>query len=141
MTIQRILVAYDGSPHSKKALDWGLNMAKQTTASLHLVMVFERNIYHTDLPTHLDDLEKTYMELFQMKLDTALDACRDSGIPVSGEVCNGHITDLIIKKSLAWQADMIVCGTRGHGGFANVLIGSVAHALVTYSEVPVVVIK
>lgn len=141
MTIQRILVAYDGSPHSKKALDWALNMAKQTTASLHLIMVFERNMYHMDLPTHLDDLEKTYMELFQAKLAAAVEACKDQGVPISSEVCSGQITDSILKKADSWNADLLVCGTLGHGGFTNLLVGSVAHSLVTYSKRPVVVIK
>ena len=141
MTVQRILVAYDASPHSRKALDWALGFAKQSNAAIHLLMVFERNMYHMDLPTHLDDLERTYMELFQSKLDDALAACRDKHPSISGEVCNGHISNMILQKAAEWKADLIVCGTRGYGGFTNLLIGSTAHALVTYSPLPVIIIK
>lgn len=141
MTVKRIMVAYDGSPPSKKALDWSLGIAKDLGADIRLLMVFERNMYHMDLPTHLDDLEKTYMELFQSKLDAAIEACKDSAVQISGEVCNGHVSNVILQKADEWNADMVVCGTRGYGGFTNMLVGSTAHALVTYAKLPVIVIK
>ena len=53
----------------------------------------------------------------------------------------GNPADAIIKYAQKINADIIICGTRGYGGFGALLLGSVAHKLVTYSKIPVLVVK
>jgi len=53
----------------------------------------------------------------------------------------GNPADAIIKYAKKIEADIIICGTRGYGGFGALLLGSVAHKLVTYAKIPVLVVK
>lgn len=141
MSFKKIVVAYDASPHSKKALDWSISLAKTTAAKLHVIVVYDRSFQQMDMINMTMDLEKTFIHKFQEEIEEAVAYCKEKGVDATSEVCEGHIADTIMQQAGTQNADLIVCGTRGHGGFTNLLIGSVAHALVTYSKIPVVVVK
>lgn len=141
MSLKKIVLAYDASPSSKKAMDWAIKFAKSADASLHIMLVYDRSFQQMDLVNMTMDLEKTFIHKFQEEADAAAAYCREQGITVTCEVGDGNVADAIISKADELAAELIVCGTRGHGGFASMLLGSVAHALVTYAKQPVVVVK
>ena len=63
------------------------------------------------------------------------------GLTIETILLDGNPADEIISYAAANPIDLILCGTRGLGEIGSLLLGSVAHKLVTYSQVPVLVIK
>ncbi len=141
MSFKKIILAYDASPNSKKALDWAINLAKTTAASLHVMVVYDRSFQQMDMINMTMELEKTFINSFEEEAASAVTYCKEKGVAATSEIGEGNVADAIMKKATNLNADLIVCGTRGHGGFASLMLGSVAHALVTYAKIPVVVVK
>ena len=65
----------------------------------------------------------------------------DLGVTATTAVLEGNTPEVLINHAHAVRAMLIVVGTRGLGGFKRLLLGSTAQALVTYSDIPVVVAK
>lgn len=144
MVGKKFIVAYDGSPDSKKALEMAIDLANKVSAELFVVSVCE--------PFALGagaigegavywDTEKEYKRVVEQKTETVRKYCEEKNLNVHAQVLTGHPVDEIIKYAQTEKADLIITGTRGHGGFARLLLGSVAHKLVTYSDIPVLVVK
>jgi nucleotide-binding universal stress UspA family protein len=70
----------------------------------------------------------------QVRADGALD-----GLESTIEVMEGHAGERLI--SLSRQAELLVVGSRGHGGFMGLLLGSVTTYVVNHAECPVVVVR
>jgi nucleotide-binding universal stress UspA family protein len=62
------------------------------------------------------------------------------GTPVHTIVRDGNPADEILKRAEGSQHDLIVMGSRGHGGAASLLLGSVSRSVVHRSTVPVIVV-
>jgi len=76
-------------------------------------------------------------------LNAAVASVRAEGLledlEVEAEVLDGHAADRLIVCSEA--ADLLVVGSRGHGGFVGALLGSVTTYCVTHAKCPVVVVR
>lgn len=58
--------------------------------------------------------------------------------PVTTTVRHGHASEALVAE--AKEATMLVVGSRGHGGFVGMLIGSISQGCVTHAPCPVVVV-
>lgn len=65
---------------------------------------------------------------------------RDARVTFRALVRDGAPAEMILLTALDENADLIVMGSRGHGGFAELLMGSVAHHVSHHARVPVVVV-
>ena len=141
VTGKKFIVAYDGSADSKKALALATDLAKACMAKILLVSVSSNA--PTAVAEGMDygwvtiDSEKFYTG----KAEAGKKYCEEKGIEVHTEVLQGSPAEEIIKYAKQENADMIIAGTRGLGGFARLLLGSVAHQLVAYSDIPVLIVK
>jgi len=76
-------------------------------------------------------------------LDAAVDVIREEGgldgVHVATEVVEGHAGERLIE--LSNDADMVVVGARGHGGFLGMVLGSVTGHVVNHAACPVVVVR
>ena len=64
---------------------------------------------------------------------------REPAVDVRTSVEEGNPAQVLIERSK--EADLIVLGSRGHGGFKGMLLGSVSQHLVAHAECPVVVVR
>lgn len=64
---------------------------------------------------------------------------RHPGLEVTGTAVRGHAVDVLVAS--ARDAGLLVVGSRGHGGFAGLALGSVCHAVVRSARVPVAVVR
>jgi nucleotide-binding universal stress UspA family protein len=62
-----------------------------------------------------------------------------AGLDVEEEIAYGHPAQVLIEQSA--DADLLVVGSRGHGAFTRLMIGSVSIHCVTHSHCPVVVVR
>lgn len=133
-----IFVGFDGSPGSQTALRWALEDTESRGGTVTAVMAW----------TFLDQRPRRGARAFDPQYDrnTADAALDDYVVEVAGDeaarVARRVVCDLPANALIdaSRDADLLVVGTRGLGGFKRLLLGSVANQVVTYSHCPVVVV-
>jgi nucleotide-binding universal stress UspA family protein len=136
-----IVVGVDGSPGSRRALTWAAAEAADHGAELIVVNVWE----HTLLPPagSVSVSEHYVPDPSQRTADDLLGVIKeelgdDPPVRVQPLVKQGRPAKVLIDESA--NADMLVVGNRGHGGFAGLVIGSVSQHVAAYAKCPVTVI-
>ena len=139
-----IIVGIDGSDHSRKALEWaareaGLRHAPLTVLTVHQAVAG----YLTPAVAYPGDNEATAQarQAARKETDEVLDALGDDvprPEPVTVLAVNGLPAEEILAT--AANADMIVVGSRGAGGFKQLLLGSVSSQVTHHARCPVVVV-
>lgn len=136
---KNIVLAYDGSEFSLRALQRAKAIAERFEATLWLVHVFRNP---SDLLGYTD-FEKLYAKrksAAQATLDDANQKLGRTTFPLKVELKEGHETELILKVAENCKADLIVMGTRGLGAVKGLLVGSVSRKVIHYAECPVMVV-
>jgi nucleotide-binding universal stress UspA family protein len=140
MTQTGILVGIDGSEASSAALRWAETEAQRRGAALHVVLAYDVQ-WPPVQPQQIDELETIAHEQAQSIVDETLkqitDRCPD--LPVHGEATSGLPAQTLIE--LSRQAELVVVGSRGLGGFGSLLLGSVSDQVATHAHAPVVVVR
>lgn len=136
-----ILVAVDGSPCAKAAVDWAARAAAQRNIPLRLVHVVTPGmVVWPELavpPGYAQWEEELAAEVTKSAAEVAEKAA--PGVQVHTEQIDGpSVTTLI---DLSKEASMIVVGSHGRGGLARALVGSVSSSLVRHAHCPVAVIR
>jgi nucleotide-binding universal stress UspA family protein len=135
---QRIVVGLDGSEHSQGALRWALVQARLTGASVDAVTAWR---YPTTygLATVVPDIDLE-AEATQMLTDTMAKIAGDfPGARVQQLVGEGPPAAVLLRA--AADADLLVVGSRGQGGFASAVLGSVSLACVLNAPCPILVYR
>jgi nucleotide-binding universal stress UspA family protein len=132
----RIVVGVDGSPASVNALRFAHRQAQLTGAELHAVTTWDFPLYFED-PVDATDWQANAETILDTALSEALPASAAAG--VQRHVSQGHPAGVLLGSVGA--ADMLVVGSRGHGGFAGMLLGSVSQHVVAHSPCPAVVVR
>jgi nucleotide-binding universal stress UspA family protein len=134
-----IVVGIDGSAQSRIALAWAAKQAALTSSPLNIIMTWEYPTnygYTMGWPEDIDfaadaksELEKCVSEV----LGT------DPKIEVTASVHQGHAALMLVEESK--HSSLLVVGSRGHGEFAGMLLGSVSEFAATHADCPVVIIR
>lgn len=135
----RIVVGVDGSQPSLNALEWAARQAEFTGATLEAVTTWEWPSSYGWTPPWPEDWNPGTDA--QKVLDEALERVRRShpSIAVNPRVAEGHAAPILIDASRG--ADLLALGSRGHGEFAGMLLGSVSEHCVTNAHCPVLVMR
>jgi nucleotide-binding universal stress UspA family protein len=134
----RIVVGVDGSPPSRQALRWGAHLAATFGASLDAVTAWEITSSNHDwswIPSDRNPDQDTREALDQIVQDVFGDQ------PPAGLrrlVHQGQASKVLLDASE--DAIMLVVGSRGHGGFAGLMLGSVSANVTAHAACPVLVI-
>jgi nucleotide-binding universal stress UspA family protein len=134
-----IVLAFDGSEYSDKALLRAKAIAERFGATLWLVHVFRNP---SDLLGYTD-FEKIYAKrksAAQAVMDDARQKLGRTTFTVQEELQEGNETDSILKVAENCTADLIVMGTRGLGAVKGFLVGSVSRKVIHYAACPVMVV-
>lgn len=134
-----IVVGVDGSEGSAAALVWALGEARVRRAPLDAVVAWQYPVL-TTLPAYgsmpaIEEMEATAQELLERALAQAGGA---EGVTVRELVAEGPAGPALVAA--AAEADLLVVGSRGHGAFAGMLLGSVSQYAVVHAPCPVVVV-
>ena len=136
---KNIVLAFDGSDYSLKALQCAKSLAERFEATLWLVHVFRNP---SDFLGYTD-YEKLYARrksAAQAVLDDALQKLGTTTFIVNGELLEGPEAESILKVAENRKADLIVMGTRGLGAVKGFLVGSVSRKVIHYADCPVMVV-
>ena len=137
-----IVVGVDGSENALDALRWAAEEARFRGCPLKVVGTFSTPIMSTGYEVAAPDPSDLRAASGTM-LDAAIDTVRLEGgldgVDVTSEVLEGHAGERLI--ALSADADLLVVGSRGHGGFMGLLLGSVTTYCVNHARCPVVVVR
>ena len=135
----RIVVGVDGSPNSVRALSWAAHQAELTGAKLAVITTWEWPMsYGTALPFPSDwdpsaDVWKALREAVEPVQK------QHPGVEIDLTVVGGHPAPVLVEASQG--AQLLVVGSRGHGEFVGMLLGSVSEHCVTNAHCPVLVLR
>jgi nucleotide-binding universal stress UspA family protein len=140
--MSRIVVGVDGSDTSAAALRWAVAEAKLRTATLSVVHAWSIPIPGDGLgygwaPVAFEQLKEGADMVVTSMLADLGDAA--AGLDIEQHVINGTAALSLIEASK--DADLLVVGTRGLGGFGSLILGSVSHQCATHAACPVVIIR
>jgi nucleotide-binding universal stress UspA family protein len=138
-----IVVGFDGSGASQRAVAFAAKQAKSIDAALHLVHVLEWSPYSFHTPDELAERHKRReQELSRARavLQPAVDTLSQAGQQVTSEARHGNTADLLCEIAAEKKASQIVIGRKGTSALANRILGSMAINLMQCSPVPVTIV-
>jgi nucleotide-binding universal stress UspA family protein len=137
-----ILVGVDGSPHSRTALNWAAAEAAEHGADLVVLTVWERTLLppmgsggvpQSPVPDPNQRAIEDLLTVIKAELG------EDPPVLVQPRVKQGNPAEVLIEQSA--DADLLVVGTRGRGGFRGLLLGSVSQHVAGYAKCTVAVVR
>jgi len=136
---RRIVVGVDGSVSSQAALAWAVRQAHLTGAVVEAVTAWQfPSAYGYPVPTLDTDFEELATKTVKDAIAGVL-AGDDAAHSIRYKVVEGNAARVLIDESAG--ADLLVVGSRGHGGFVEALLGSTGQHAVHHATCPVVVIR
>jgi nucleotide-binding universal stress UspA family protein len=136
--IRRILAGVDGSDNSRRALQWTILLARQFHAELvavHAVGLLSRLGDGPPVPSH--------SHLDELRLEFERDWCAPvhaSTVAYRLLLRDGPPVPVLLAAAEEETADLIVLGSRGVGGFPELLLGSTSHHVAERATRPVLVV-
>jgi nucleotide-binding universal stress UspA family protein len=137
-----IVVGVDGSDESKQALRWALEEAGLRGAAVRAVYAW-RDPYVLapgfGLPEdfEFDALRERAVETLDAVVAEVVGV--QSDVPVEAVIVEGSAGSVLVDA--ARDADMLVVGSRGHGGFVASLLGSVSQQCAQHAACPVLIVR
>jgi nucleotide-binding universal stress UspA family protein len=138
-----IVVGVDQSEGARAALRFALEEARLRQARLRVVHAWQFGYigapgFEGSLPAVGGDLAE-FHEAAEAALDETLRGVVADGVAIERRVDQGAAAPVLIEESR--DADLLVVGSRGHGGFAQLLLGSVSQQCAQHAFCPVVIVR
>jgi nucleotide-binding universal stress UspA family protein len=140
--MNRILIATDGSPASREAVEFGVELAEEHDASVvfvHVIPLLDR------VPMSgfgmVGAVPHEANEHDREALEEAEAVAEQHGVRATTKLLSGDTVDEIVAYADNLDVGLIVIGSRGHGELASVLLGSVSRGVLSESKRPVAVIR
>lgn len=132
-----IVVGVDGSEESRAALEWAITEARLRQARIHLVTAW----YYPPMASAVGDgvFDDTFRNASERTLADFVATVTDAGVPVTGDVVENTPAGALLDA--ARGADLLIVGSRGHGGFTGLLLGSVSAHLAHHAPCPVLIVR
>jgi nucleotide-binding universal stress UspA family protein len=137
--VARIVVGVDGSSHARRALDVAVEEARRREdAVLVAVLAYAAPMPYGGMdavvipPLMVDVEREAWAELERAVL------CVPDDVRLELVAAEGSAGRVLTEMST--DADLIVVGTRGRGGFRSLLLGSTSHQVVSHAHCPVLVV-
>jgi nucleotide-binding universal stress UspA family protein len=139
-----IIVGLDGSAHSERTLKWAVEEASARKAPLTVLAVHQVASNHWTghpviYPADQPELEKIRLAAQEMTQKVVDQAGEPGPASVTVRAVSGLPAVELINASR--DCDLIVVGSRGGGGFAKLMLGSVSRQVVHHAHCPVAVIS
>jgi nucleotide-binding universal stress UspA family protein len=140
---RRIVLGFDGSPGADAAVEWCQGYAPLLDAEVVAVAVIDM-VPFVGLPPTDSPLSGAAIEIMEettrKSLEEGVTPLRARGVDCRTLVQTGNPAEVLNRVAVQEEADLVVVGRRGRGGFAEMLLGSVPHALAHHCTRPLVIV-
>jgi nucleotide-binding universal stress UspA family protein len=145
----KILLATDGSDYSKAAVNSIAERPWPEGSEVKIVSVMEILYVPTTETVVLPDiyykeLERVAKEQAEAAVKYAAERIRSgkaSGLEIAIKITSGSAREVILDEAESWDADLIVLGSHGYGGWRRLLLGSVSHAVAMHAHCSVEIVR
>jgi nucleotide-binding universal stress UspA family protein len=143
----RLMLAYDGSACADAARDLLTTLPLPSGSAITVVTALERGPQlfgapeFAVVPRDADEAEELLLADLQEMLHQAAEPLRTDDRRIDSVVVRGRPASAIVDEARAAMPDLVVCGSRGHGPLASVLMGSVSAEVVDHAPCPVLVAR
>jgi nucleotide-binding universal stress UspA family protein len=135
---KNIVLAYDGSKFSNKALQEALRIAKSSGGSLLILSVVDiTDEFESEAPGLTDKMTEKLLKSAQKALEKAVAA----KVKAKVEVHVGDAYEMIVETARKKKADIIVMGSHGRTGLTRLLMGSVTSRVIGHAPCSVIVVR
>jgi nucleotide-binding universal stress UspA family protein len=137
---ESILLSFDGSEFSKKALERACELSKldgSEITALYVIPQYEGMIEFFAT----SGIRESLMHDAQRILQNAKDIASGHGIEIRTEVVEGNAAEKIVESAGRLKSDLIIRGPHGWSGIDKAIIGSVIESVVINASCPVLVVK
>lgn len=131
------MVGVDGSAQSRAALDWAVEEATLRKGQV-LALAAWNFPYVSDALGQAWDYEGFQSDA-QAILEEELARVGNRGVEITGRMVQGNPASALVEASR--EAELVAVGSRGHGGFTGLMLGSVSTQTVRHAHCPVLVIR
>jgi nucleotide-binding universal stress UspA family protein len=132
---RRILVGVDGSPNSAKAIDWAISFAHSGDTVI-MLSAWSPIVVPAEMATAYTFDDTGARNVLEAESKRVSQIAANRGVSLAQHFENNDPRNALLSTS----CDMIVVGSRGHGGVMGLLLGSVADYVSRHAKVPVVIV-
>ena len=136
--LQRILVAYDASPHAEHAMNVALSMAGDMKAKLFVISVIrppepaESAEFHAIVDDGKEKFERSFIPIREL--------AKQKNVEFETEIVVGHPAEQILHRADTIQASLIVMGKRSHTILHRWMLGSNTERVLKYAHCPAMIV-
>ena len=138
---RKILVAYDGSPGARRALQAAIELADQSDAELHCLSVEEKLPHYAATLGEVEEAKTERDAYFEKLIQEARQMAWDLGLELHTKVVPGHEVETVIVEAREGQYDLLVIGFVGHSNVFGRVMGSTTQSLSRLSPCSVLIVK
>ncbi|MFC3738632.1 universal stress protein [Paractinoplanes deccanensis] len=133
-----VVVGTDGTACGTTAVEWAAGEARRRGAPLRIVLAYDWDVHESSFGSEYADVARN---LAETTVAAAHERARqvEPGITIETDVLPGYAVPTLLEA--AEGAALLVVGSRGHGGFAGMLLGSVGRRMALQAPCPVVVVR
>ena len=141
----RLVVGVDGSKGATSAVRWAAREANVRGAKLELVSVWEVSVSSVGFGLGFSEMSHEMLKRLEQNaeefLATAAEVAREAfpDLEIETRTVEGQAADVLVRAGHG--ADLLVVGSRGMGGFAELLLGSVSQQCAHHATCPVVIVR
>ena len=147
MLLKNILVPYDGSPLSKKALELAKDIARNFNAELKLLMVIpvyypiSDSVFSGAAVMNYQQVVKSLTEQGEKEIKKITEKCREEGAKAFYKIVHDDVSTAILKEVKRSKIDLVVMGSRRLTGVASLKrLGSTARHVSEHATCPVTIV-
>lgn len=144
MIFSNILLAYDGSNASNKALLKAAEFVKASPGTkLEVITAFDfpRVFMGEGLAPIPASVNKEYYDVAEQTTEEVKTRLAEAGVVGTVELIQGSPAEVILDYAQEHGSDVIIIGSRGLGGIREFVLGSVSHNVVQHARIPVLIVK
>ena len=152
----KILVPFDGSEHSTKALEKAIQIAKKFEAKITLIHVYSVYVQPILLPepttvgvstvplltaTEVSKVAETARRVGNRILADGEQRAKSEKVQVEKMLVEGHAVQEIVRVAKEGNFDLVVMGARGLSKIKEILLGSVSDGVIHHVTCPILLVK
>jgi nucleotide-binding universal stress UspA family protein len=135
-----LLVPFDGSESSKKALAKAAEIAKLDNGEITVLYVIPRYEEMMDF-FKTESIKKSLFQEGEKIIGDAKNIAASLGVQIKAVVQEGHASEKIVEIAETFKNDLIVTGTHGWRGMNKAVMGSTAERIIAHASRPILIVR